>query len=127
MDVLANVPETLKSSVEAIDSISGEISTNLRTTISEKVPDDPAKTMGLIENLQVGIGVQYELCVNINVEDGMQMVLLVLFSFWISGWKTHLDVASFGLCLKTNQQESFGVKNMLIYIMRTFHLTGHLF
>lgn len=59
MEVLANVPETLKTSVEAIDSISDEVSKNLRTTILEKVPDDPAKTMGLIKNLQVGVGVQY--------------------------------------------------------------------
>lgn len=71
MEVLANVPETLKSSVEAINSIPGGISTNLRTTVLEKGQDDPAKTMELIKNMQVAVGVQYELCVNINVEVGM--------------------------------------------------------
>lgn len=70
MEVLATVPESPKTSIEAIGSISGEISTVLRTRILDQVPDDPAKTMGLIRNLQVGVGVQYELCVKINVEDG---------------------------------------------------------
>jgi hypothetical protein len=61
------------------------MSTDLRNKILDKVPDDSSKTMGLkklsawwfIEDngtkkmLQVGVGVQYEMCVNINVKDGM--------------------------------------------------------
>lgn len=71
MEVLASVSEAQKTSVEAIDSISGEMSTDLRRKILDKVPDDPSKTMRLKINLQVGVCIQYELCVNINVEDGM--------------------------------------------------------
>lgn len=71
MEVLASVSEAQKTSVDAIDSISGEISTDLRRKFLDKVPDDPSKTMELKKNLQVGVGIQYELCVNINVEDGM--------------------------------------------------------
>lgn len=71
MEVLESVSEVQKTTVEAIDSISGEISIDLRKRILDKLPDDPSKTMGLQKNLQVGVGVQYELCVNINVEDGM--------------------------------------------------------
>lgn len=62
MEVLASVSEAQKTSVDAIDSISGEISTDLRKKILDKVPEDPSKTMGLKKNLQVGVGVQYELC-----------------------------------------------------------------
>lgn len=54
MEVLASVSEAQKTSVDAIDSISGEISTDLRKKILDKVPDDPSKTMGLKKNLQVG-------------------------------------------------------------------------
>lgn len=71
MEVLASVSELQKTLVEAIDNISGEISIDLRKRILDKLPDDPSKTMGLHKYLQVGVGVQYELCVNINVEDGM--------------------------------------------------------
>lgn len=71
MEVLASVSEAQKTSFDAIDSISGEISTDLRRKSLDKVPDDPSKTMGLKKKLQVGVGIQYELCVNINVEDGM--------------------------------------------------------
>lgn len=41
MEVLASVSEAQKTSVDAIDSISGEISTDLRRKILDKVPDDP--------------------------------------------------------------------------------------
>lgn len=41
MEVLAGVSEAQKTSVDAIDSISGEISTDLRRKILDKVPDDP--------------------------------------------------------------------------------------
>lgn len=40
MEVLASVLEAQKTSVDAIDSISGEISTDLRRKILDKVPDD---------------------------------------------------------------------------------------
>lgn len=46
MEVLASVSEPQKTSVDAIDSISGEISTDLRRKILDKVYDDPSKTMG---------------------------------------------------------------------------------
>lgn len=47
MEVLASVSEAQKTSFNAIDSISGEISTDLRRKILDKVPDDPSKAMGL--------------------------------------------------------------------------------
>lgn len=47
MEVLASVSKAQKTSVDAIDSISGEISTDLRRKILDKVSDDPSKTMGL--------------------------------------------------------------------------------
>lgn len=126
IDVFANVPETLKTSVEAIDSISGEILTNLRTTNLEKVPDDHAKTMGLIKNLHVWVGVQYELCININVKDGMTNRSSCIVQF-LNFRVENSFIYSIIWVMCENKQESFGVKNMLIYIMRTFNLTGHLF
>jgi hypothetical protein len=47
MEVLASVSEAQKTSVEVIASISGEMSTDLRNKILDKVPDDSSKTMGL--------------------------------------------------------------------------------
>lgn len=47
--VLAIVQEPLKTSAEAIGSVSCEISLNLRRRIFIKVPDDPAKTIGQIK------------------------------------------------------------------------------
>lgn len=127
MEVLANVPETLKTSVEAIDSISGEISTNLRTTILEKVPDDPAKTMGLIKNLQVGVGVQFELCVNINVEDGVTNGSPCIVQFLDFSVENSSRCSIIWVMFEDKSTGKLWRENMLIYIMRTFHLTGQLF
>lgn len=41
MEVLASVSAAQKTSFDAIDSISGDISTDLGRTILHKVPDDP--------------------------------------------------------------------------------------
>lgn len=69
--IIATVPDSLKTNVEAIDCVSGEISKELTKRILEKIPDDTSKTMGLKTNLLVGVGVTYELCVNIDVDDGL--------------------------------------------------------
>ena len=69
--VLAKLPCEQKASIDAIDNVSGDVSQILQQKILAKVPDDAAKTMNLEKTLTIGIGLQYELCVNVDVGDGM--------------------------------------------------------
>jgi hypothetical protein len=57
--------------VLAIDSVSGNICTRLQEKILSKIPDDASKTMGLQKILNLGKGPPYELCLNIDVSDGL--------------------------------------------------------
>jgi hypothetical protein len=70
-NILSNLPSADIINVEAIDCVSGNISTALHDKILSKLPLDPTRTMGLQKNLVVGIGMPAELCSNIDTEDGM--------------------------------------------------------
>jgi hypothetical protein len=52
-------------------SVSGNICTRLQEKILSKIPDDASKTMGLQKILNLGKGPPYELCLNIDVSDGL--------------------------------------------------------
>lgn len=64
-----NGPDTV--TVDAIDDISVDVSSALRSLILEKIPDDSKLTMGLQKSLTLGIGLPAEVCLNIDTEDGL--------------------------------------------------------
>ena len=60
-----------KCSVNAIDTVSGDVSDETKERILTQIPTDPSKTMGLVKKLDVAEGLQVEICVNVDVEDGL--------------------------------------------------------
>lgn len=69
--VLEKLPASHKTEIPAIDVVSGDFSADLQKKIISKIPDDTSQTMGLASCLTLGIDLPAELCLNINVEDGM--------------------------------------------------------
>lgn len=65
------VDESRKTVVDAIDTISGELPISLIEKILSKVPDDATKTKGLMKYLCLGEDLPAEICVNIDVMDGL--------------------------------------------------------
>ena len=60
-----------KNVIEAINTVSGDISVKIREAILSKIPTDPSKTMGLEKKLTLGCGLPAELALNVNVIDGL--------------------------------------------------------
>lgn len=71
VSALNELPPTDLVTTDAIDDISGNISTSLRSTILSKIPNDSKLTMGLQNQLTLGIGMPSEMCVNVDTEDGL--------------------------------------------------------
>lgn len=69
--VLEQLPPSHKTEILAMDVVSGDFSFDLQKKIISKIPDDTSQTMGLASCLTLGIDLPAELCLNINVEDGM--------------------------------------------------------
>ncbi|XP_063420756.1 uncharacterized protein LOC134705970 [Mytilus trossulus] len=57
--------------IECIDSVTGDLSETLHDDALKRVPNDPSKTMGLYKNLKIAEGLQIEINLNINIEDGL--------------------------------------------------------
>ena len=62
---------TEKAQVKCIDLIVGNMSDELKKKMREKIPDDPAKTMGLHIVVAVAVGAKFDLTTNVNVADGL--------------------------------------------------------
>lgn len=62
---------TVKAQVKCIDLIVGDISNDLKKKIRQKIPDDPTKTMGLINEISPAVGAKYNLTTNVKVSDDM--------------------------------------------------------
>ena len=60
-----------KDNIVAIDCVSGAISYDIHSKILSKIPDDSSKTKGLVKNLNIAENLPAELCINIDVLDGM--------------------------------------------------------
>lgn len=54
-----------------IDTVSGDVTEDMKQKILSKVSDDPSKTMGLLKNLLIVEDMPAEICINIDVEDGL--------------------------------------------------------
>lgn len=60
-----------KCIVPAIDTVSGDVSAEVRAKILSKVSDNPSNTMGLHNTLFIVEDLPAEICINIDVEDGL--------------------------------------------------------
>ncbi|MES9882338.1 MAG: AAA family ATPase [Sedimenticola sp.] len=56
---------------KAHDIIVGNVSHELAEKIRSQIPVDPSKTMQLNSDLKLAVGLNYEICLNINVPDGL--------------------------------------------------------
>lgn len=70
-NIFDQLDESKKTIVQAIDTISGELPNSMIQKILSKVPDDATKTKGLMKYLCLGEELPAEICVNIDVKDGM--------------------------------------------------------
>ncbi|XP_069114560.1 uncharacterized protein [Argopecten irradians] len=66
-----NAPAENKCTIKAIDSVSGDVADNVKSRIMSQIPDNPSKTMGLFETLQIVQYLPVEICVNVDVDDGL--------------------------------------------------------
>ena len=57
--------------IKAIDCVSGDIPDEIRNKIISKIPDDPSQTKGLVKCLSIAENLPAELCINVDVTDGM--------------------------------------------------------
>lgn len=60
-----------KCSVSAVDTEGGDVTTNVKNRILAQIPDSPSNTMGLHKELHLVIDLPSEICVNVNVQDGL--------------------------------------------------------
>lgn len=60
-----------KTTVEAIDSIAGDLSSEIREKILSKIPLDSTKTKGLSKFLNLAEDLPGELSINVDVSDGL--------------------------------------------------------
>lgn len=70
-NIFDQLDESKKTIVQAIDTISGELPNSMIQKILSKVPDHATKTKGLMKYLCLGEELPAEICVNIDVKDGM--------------------------------------------------------
>lgn len=66
-----NAETSKKCTISAIDTVSGDVTKDIKQKILSKVSDDPSKTMGLFKNLLIVEDMPAEICINIDVEDGL--------------------------------------------------------
>ena len=72
-DALLSSPRKCKASVckQAIDSVIGANSAQLRDKILSQIPDDPRKTKQIATNLHLCVGERTEIASNVRTDDGM--------------------------------------------------------
>lgn len=69
--VFHEVRESVKTIVEAIDSVSSDMPVSLKEKILSKVPIDSTKTKGLSKSLCLAENLSSELTVNVDISDGL--------------------------------------------------------
>ena len=62
---------TTKVQIPSIDIVTGDVSKSVKQTILDHIPKNPQKTMGLTNNLSLGVDQRVDLCVNVAVDDGL--------------------------------------------------------
>lgn len=71
MEAFEKADDRKKCEIAAIDAVDGDVKEETRKIILNKVPDDPSKTMGLVSRLLIVEDLPAEICINIDVEDGL--------------------------------------------------------
>lgn len=71
MEAFEKADDRKKCEIAAIDAVDGDVKEETRKIILNKVPDDPSKTMGLVSRLLIVENLPAEICINIDVEDGL--------------------------------------------------------
>ena len=68
--IYANASICVKTTIQAIDQIAGVLQ-NQEEKILKLIPEDPAKTMGLLKYLRLVENAPAEICINIDIDDGL--------------------------------------------------------
>lgn len=71
MDAFEIADEEKKCIISALDTVGGDVNEKTSKKNFCKVPDDPARTMGLVRNLMIVENLPDEICLNIGVKDGL--------------------------------------------------------
>ena len=70
-DVAYNASPTQKCIILSFDIVVGDVCQAVKLKAKARIPTQSSKTMGLLTNLPVAVGLQYEICINVVVEDGL--------------------------------------------------------
>ncbi|KAJ8048639.1 hypothetical protein HOLleu_01030 [Holothuria leucospilota] len=62
---------TTKVQIPAIDVVTGDVNKAVKKTILDHIPKNPNLTMGLIGNMSLAVGQRVDLCLNVEVDDGL--------------------------------------------------------
>lgn len=60
-----------KCSASAVHTVGGDVTTNVKNQILAQVSDNPSNTMGLHKELHLVKDLPAEICINVNVQDGL--------------------------------------------------------
>lgn len=71
MQVFENVCDGYKCFILVIDIVNGDVNEDIKKKNSDKILDDFVKIMGLFRNLYIVEDLLVEICLNIDVEDGL--------------------------------------------------------
>lgn len=71
MEAYSNASSENKCHISAIDYVTGDVSNDVKQKILTQVSDDPNKTMGLLKDLYLVLDLPAEVCLNIDVVDGL--------------------------------------------------------
>lgn len=71
MEAYSNASSENKCHISAIDYVTGDVSNDVKQKILTQVSDDPNKTMGLVKDLYLVLDLPAEVCLNIDVVDGL--------------------------------------------------------
>ena len=70
-DIAYNASPTQKCIILSFDIVIGDVCQAVKLKAKARIPTQSSKTMGLLTNLPVTVGLQYEICINVVVEDGL--------------------------------------------------------
>ena len=63
--------QTQKYDIRAIDCVVESVSADVRSALLNRIPTDARKTMQLQHELHIGLGLKYEIVLNVNTADGL--------------------------------------------------------
>ena len=70
-----NLSQSTKAQIDAIDIVIGDISDELKDEVKKKIPDNPSKTIGLYEKLNITVGSKYDLTINVLLSEYLTVAI----------------------------------------------------